>query len=96
MVMLAVGVTAQEDEKKATDDKKFKGVITERTTDSLTVEKEKENGEKATRTFVVTDRTKFVIDGKEVKPSEFKKGMTVTVKYRKAEKDLIAKRVSKD
>ena len=96
LVLMAVGVTAQDEDKQATDDKKFKGVITERTKDSLTVEREKENGETAARTFVVTERTKFVVDEKEVKPAEFKKGMTVVVKYRKADKDLIAKRVTKE
>ena len=93
---MAVSLTAQDDEKKATDDKKFKGVITEKTEETLVVEKSKEGGETAKRTFVLTDKTKFIIDGKEVKPAEFKKGMSVLVKYRKAEDKLIAKRVSKE
>jgi hypothetical protein len=83
----------QEEQKKDNKTKKFKGDIAELGKDFVKVARKKADGKLVTRKFVVTDKTKIVLDGKEVKFAALKKGTSVVVKFIDKEKSQIALRI---
>jgi hypothetical protein len=87
--------TQQQAEQKEQKAKKFKGDIAEVGKDFIKVSRKKADGKITTRKFALTDKTKIVFDGKEVKIAVLKKGVSVMVKFvTKADKSQVAVRIS--